>query len=53
MVMKNKNSYIRRKKVLDNLKHLTPELNPSAQRCLTRFFTEILILEPCISLIYA
>jgi hypothetical protein len=33
---------------------LTPELNPSAQRCLTRFFLlEILLLEPCISLIYA
>jgi hypothetical protein len=32
---------------------LTPELNPSAQRCLTRFFTGILLLEPCISLIYA
>jgi hypothetical protein len=32
---------------------LTPELNPSAQRCLTRFFTEDLLLEPCISLIYA
>jgi hypothetical protein len=29
---------------------LTPELNPSAQRCLTRFFTGILLLEPCISL---
>jgi hypothetical protein len=32
---------------------LTPELNPSAQRCLTRFFTGILLLEPFISLIYA
>jgi hypothetical protein len=32
---------------------LTSELNPSAQRCLTRFFTEILLLETCISLIYA
>jgi hypothetical protein len=32
---------------------LTPELNPSAQRCLTRFFTDILLLEPCISLIYS
>jgi hypothetical protein len=27
-------------------KLLTPELNPSAQRCLTRFFTEVLFLEP-------
>jgi hypothetical protein len=33
---------------------LTPKLNPSAQRCQTRFFLlEILILEPCISLKYA
>jgi hypothetical protein len=32
---------------------LTPKLNPSAQRCLTRFFTGILLLEPCISVIYA
>jgi hypothetical protein len=31
---------------------LTPELNPSAQRCLTRFLLCILLLEPCISLIY-
>jgi hypothetical protein len=32
---------------------LTPELNPSAQRCLTRFVTVYFALEPCISLIYA
>jgi hypothetical protein len=32
---------------------LTPELNPSAQRCLTRFVTRDFLLEPCISLIYA
>jgi hypothetical protein len=32
---------------------LTPELNLSAQRCLTRFLLGILLLEPCISLIYA
>jgi hypothetical protein len=31
---------------------LTPELNTSVQRWLTRFFLEILFLEPCISLIY-
>jgi hypothetical protein len=30
---------------------LTPELNPSAQRCLTRFLLVILLLEMCISLI--
>jgi hypothetical protein len=37
----------------DLLKLLTPELNPSAQRCLTRFFLlGILLLKPCISLIY-
>jgi hypothetical protein len=30
-----------------------PELNPSAQRCLARFLWGILLLEPCISLIYA
>jgi hypothetical protein len=32
---------------------LTPKLNPSAQRCLTRFLLVILLLEPCISLMYA
>jgi hypothetical protein len=32
---------------------LTPELNPSAQRCLMRFLLGILLLEPCILLIYA
>jgi hypothetical protein len=32
---------------------LTQELNPSAQRCLTRCLLGILLLEPCISLIYA
>jgi hypothetical protein len=32
---------------------LTSELNPLAQRCLTRFLLGILFLEPCISLIYA
>jgi hypothetical protein len=32
---------------------LTPELNTSAQRCLTKFFTGDLLLETCISLIYA
>jgi hypothetical protein len=31
---------------------LTLVLNPSAQRCLTRFLLEIFIFEPCISLIY-
>jgi hypothetical protein len=35
------------------ISRLTPELNPSAQRCLTRFFTGILLIEMCISLIYA
>jgi hypothetical protein len=37
----------------DCIKPLTPELNPSANRCLTRFFTGDLLLEPYISLIYA
>jgi hypothetical protein len=32
---------------------LTPELNPSEQRCLTRILLGILLLQPCISLIYA
>jgi hypothetical protein len=32
---------------------LPPELNPSSQRYLTRFLMGILVLEPCISLIYA
>jgi hypothetical protein len=31
---------------------LTPKLNPSSQRWLTRFLLGILLLEPCISLIY-
>jgi hypothetical protein len=35
------------------LNPLTPELNPSAQRCLTSFLLVILLLESCISLIYA
>jgi hypothetical protein len=36
------------------INHLTPELNPSAQRCLTRsFYWAIFLLEPYISLIYA
>jgi hypothetical protein len=35
----------------DYINHLTPELNPSTQRCLTRFLLGILLLEPCISLI--
>jgi hypothetical protein len=40
--------------IRDIVNHLSPELNPSAQRCLTRFFYwGILLLEPCISLIYA
>jgi hypothetical protein len=39
--------------VLVRVNSLTPELNPSAQRCLTRFLPGILLLEPCISLIYA
>jgi hypothetical protein len=32
---------------------LMPELNQSAQRCLTRFLLGILLIEPCISLKYA
>jgi hypothetical protein len=32
---------------------LTPELNPSAERCLTKILLGILFLKPCISLIYA
>jgi hypothetical protein len=32
---------------------LTPKLNPSAQRCLMTFLRGTLLLEPCISLIYA
>jgi hypothetical protein len=35
------------------LNPLAPELNPLAQRCLTRLLLGILLLEPCISLIYA
>jgi hypothetical protein len=34
------------------LNPLTPELNPSSQRCLTRFLLGIFLLEQCISLIY-
>jgi hypothetical protein len=33
-----------------NINPLTPELNPSAQRCLTRFLLGILLLERRISL---
>jgi hypothetical protein len=36
-----------------SLNPLTPELYPSAQRCLTRFLLGILLLERRISLIYA
>jgi hypothetical protein len=36
-----------------NVNRFTPELNPSAQRCLTRFLLGILLLEPCVSLIDA
>jgi hypothetical protein len=35
-------SYVRsrgRTQNMENINHLTPELNPSAQRCTTRFFT--------------
>jgi hypothetical protein len=38
---------------LESINPLTLELNPSAQRCLTRFLLGILIFELCISLIYA
>jgi hypothetical protein len=41
------------KKPMAHINPLTPELNPSAQRCLTRFLLEILFFEPRISLIYA
>jgi hypothetical protein len=40
------------KKIYD-INPLTPELNPFAQRCLTRFLLRILLLEPWISLMYA
>jgi hypothetical protein len=39
--------------VTTSINPLTSELNPSPQRCLTRFLLGILLLEPCISLIYA
>jgi hypothetical protein len=39
--------------ICSQINHLTPELNPSAQRCSTRFLLGIFLLEPCISLIYA
>jgi hypothetical protein len=42
-----------RKIVVKMVNPLTPELNPPAQRCLTRFLLDILLLEPCISLMYA
>jgi hypothetical protein len=32
---------------------LTPELNSSAQRCLTKYLLGIFLLDPCISLTYA
>jgi hypothetical protein len=40
-------------KQLNKINPLKPELNSSAQRCLTRFLLRALLLEPCISLIYA
>jgi hypothetical protein len=39
--------------LLDEINPLTPELNPSAQRCLTRLFLGILLMEQYVSLIYA
>jgi hypothetical protein len=39
--------------VWGSINPLTPELNPSAQRCLTRFLLGMLLIEPCISLLYA
>jgi hypothetical protein len=42
-----------RNRVAVTLNPLTPELNPSTQRCLTIFLLGILLLEPRISLIYA
>jgi hypothetical protein len=36
----------------NSLNPLMPELNPSAQRCLTIFLLGILLLEPCILLMY-
>jgi hypothetical protein len=58
MSQKTKQFYICSCKIAHSLpqKHfnpLTPELNSSAQRCLTTFLLRILLLEPCISLIYA
>jgi hypothetical protein len=48
---------VKKKKTFSTIKldfnPLTPELIPSAQRCLTRIFTGILLLEPRMSLIYA
>jgi hypothetical protein len=37
-------------KAMGYINALKPELNPFAQRYLTRFFIGILLLEPCISL---
>jgi hypothetical protein len=39
--------------VILTLNPLTPELNPSAQRCMSRFLLGILLVEPCVLLIYA
>jgi hypothetical protein len=39
--------------ILDDINPLISELNPSEQRCLTRFLLGILLLAPYISLIYA
>jgi hypothetical protein len=36
-----------------NINPVTSELNPFTQRRLTKFLVRILLLEPCISLIYA
>jgi hypothetical protein len=42
----------KRGKLEGNINPLTLELNPSKQRSLTRFLLGILLLEPCILLIY-
>jgi hypothetical protein len=46
-------SVLKVRRIFWRINPLTPELNPFTQRCLARFLLGLLLLEPCISLIYA
>jgi hypothetical protein len=50
--LKSRNICCRYRHYVCQFNPLTSELNPSTQRCLTNFLLGILLLEPCILLIY-